>query len=102
MKELKGLALVHFREGLDMNLQESITLIKGFNPDELMLAAATGGSLSGELEQSRAVVLPPELKEYLDGVCPLLGLNLESVGHPVELLSRDEMSWDMDGYNVNR
>ncbi len=84
-----------------MNLQESITLIKSFNPNELTLAAATAGSLSTELEQQRSVVLPPELKEYLDRVCPLLGLNFESVGHPVELLSRDEISWSMSGYNVN-
>ncbi len=84
-----------------MNLQESITLIKGFNPNELTLTMATGGSLSIELEQKRTVVLPPELKEYLDSVCPLLSLNIESVGHPVELLSRDEISWDMPGYNVN-
>lgn len=84
-----------------MNLQESISLIKGFSPNELTLAVETAGALSVGLEQRRAVALPAELKEYLDNVCPLLATNIESVGHPVELLSRDEISWDMPGYNVN-
>jgi len=84
-----------------MNLQESIELIKGFSSKEFALATQVDNSRSAELEQQKSIKLPAELKAYLDTVCPLRGLNIESVGHPVELLSRADIAWEMQGYNVN-
>jgi SMI1/KNR4 family protein SUKH-1 len=88
-------------ENSDMNLQESVKLIEGFSRKKLALATVVDSSRSVELEQQKSIEFPPELKEYIDNICPLQGLDIESVGHPVELLSRDEISWDMQGFNVN-
>mgnify|MGYP000105363855 FL=1 len=84
-----------------MNLQESIELIKSFSNKELALATEVDSSRSAELEQQKSIQFPPELKAYIDTICPLQGLDIESVGHPVELLSRAETAWEMQGYNVN-
>lgn len=85
-----------------MNLQESIKLIFSFSKREPTLAVVLDGSRSTELEQQRSIKFPPELKDYLDTICPLQYLYIESVGHPIELLSRADVSWDMLGFNVNK
>jgi len=84
-----------------MNLQESIALIKSFSPKGLSLSKSEDNSRRIVLEQETACSFPPELKEYIDKVCPLEALYFNGVGNPVEIIPKSELSWVMDGYNVN-
>ncbi|GAA3935492.1 SMI1/KNR4 family protein [Litoribacillus peritrichatus] len=84
-----------------MNLEESITLIKSFITTDFKLAEGIDIAERQALENEKGISFPPELKAYIETVCPNLNLAIESVGPPVELLSRDKMSWTLPGYNFN-
>ena len=84
-----------------MNLQESIFLIKSFYPKELLLGKSEDTVKLGILEQEKFCSFPLELKAYIREVCPQNTVLFHGVGNPVELLSRNELSWEMAGYNFN-
>lgn len=84
-----------------MNLQEATRLINSFNQAERIKLIDDSTLLSEGLEHEKTIKLPPELKEYVDTVCPQEPLSFEGVGYPVDIISRGEISWKMPGFNVN-
>lgn len=84
-----------------MNLHEAISLINSFNDTGRISAVNDGKPVREALENERSITFPPELKEYIDTVCPEDHLAFESVGYPVDVISKSEISWLMPGFNAN-
>ncbi|MFD2229867.1 SMI1/KNR4 family protein [Alkalimarinus sediminis] len=84
-----------------MNIQDAALLISGFSQTGQFKACTDNKGECEVLEAERGVVFPPELKEYINTVCPTKHVALESVGYPVDILSKEELSWTMPGFNVN-
>jgi hypothetical protein len=84
-----------------MNLQKAIELINSFSQARQINVVNDNLSVSEALENEKGVTFPPELKEYIDTVCPEGKLAFEGVGYPVDIISKNEISWKMPGFNVN-
>lgn len=84
-----------------MNIQDATQLIKSFSQTGRIDVVNDRTAISERLESERGVIFPPELKVYIDTVCPPKHVAFESVGYPVDIISRDELSWKMPGFNVN-
>ncbi len=84
-----------------MNLRESINLINSFSGNKSKFSATANEYRRVELEKEKSISFPLELKDYIDNICPNKSLSFESVGHPVELLPKADISWKMLGYNVS-
>lgn len=84
-----------------MNIQDAAQLINSFSQTGRNNFVTDKSAKSEVLESERGVIFPPELKAYIDTVCPLNHVSIESVGYPVDILSKEELSWEMPGFNVN-
>lgn len=82
-----------------MNLNDALVVIAGFsNSFSKETNEVRVGAASAALTEGTSKVLPTELIEYIDCVCPENGLTLESVGHPVELLKTSDLAWQPTMY----
>jgi hypothetical protein len=84
-----------------MNLQAAVNLINSFSPRELPLRVGVDGAVSRALEKHKSVSLPPELKAYIDTLCPQQRFTFEGVGSPINILTTADLSWSMPGYNID-
>ncbi|UZE95008.1 hypothetical protein [Alkalimarinus alittae] len=84
-----------------MNLEKAIELINSFSQARQINVVNDSLSVSEALENEKRVTFPPELKAYIDTVCPSEKLAFEGVGYPVDIISKDKISWEMPGFNVN-
>jgi hypothetical protein len=84
-----------------MKLSESLRLIKSFFSDEISFGDKADFNISSSLEQEKGVKFPPEFKEYIDQFAPDSKFYFTCVGNALEILSRGQLSWFMDGYNFN-
>ena len=93
----------------EIDLLETVALIKAFslgkssenNSAKLQYEHQSKASRATDLAMEKSCTFPPELNTYIDALCPSKTLTFNGVGHPVTLLSRDTLSWEMDGYNFN-
>ena len=83
-----------------MNLQESVALIEAFS-SQARLLENNGNHLRQALEQEKSCSFPSELKAYIDTTCPKESVEFQGVGNPIALRTLSELSWRMEGYNVN-
>jgi len=83
-----------------MNLQEAVELIEAFSPKAALLAS-NSSQIRMDLEQERSCSFPPELKAYIDTTAPKEAIEFQGVGNPIVLRASSELSWRMEGYNVN-
>lgn len=83
-----------------MNLQEAVELIEAFSPQAALLES-NNTPVREVLEQERACLFPPELKAYIDTICPKEIITFQGVGNPIVIRASSELSWRMEGYNVN-
>lgn len=80
-----------------MNLNDALAVIASFSKKTTQaFAAGNTRSLPSALMASSNQVLPVELADYIERICPSNGLTLESVGHPVELLKPEDLTWKPD------
>ncbi len=80
-----------------MNLNDALAVIASFSKKTTQaFAAGNTRSLPSALMASSNPVLPVELADYIERICPSNGLILESVGHPVELLKPEDLAWKPD------
>jgi len=84
-----------------MNCIQSVELINSFSLSPLVLEIKANVTKRQALEQQKQLNLPPELKAYIEHVCPLNTTTISGVGHPIELLSIEQLSWQMEGYNFD-
>ncbi len=97
------------KERLTMNLNDALAIIAGFSTKSTGAFTAAnqvsidGHCVSASLQnvQSNAngKTLPSELVQYIDAICPEEGMTLEGVGHPIELLPPEALSWQPDMYS---
>lgn len=78
-----------------INLNDALALIASFSNKSFV---ATNTGLSSSLIEGSNKLLPEELIQYIDATCPANGLELEGVGHPVELLKAAELAWQPKMY----
>jgi len=83
-----------------MNLQEAVELIEAFSPQATFLES-NNTTVREALEQERSSSFPPELRAYIDTICPKEAIVFQGVGNPVVIRASSELSWRMEGYNVN-
>lgn len=77
-----------------MNLNDALAVIASFsNSFSKESTEARAGGVSTAFTEGNNKVLPAELVEYIDRICPESGLTFESVGHPVELLDISNLAW---------
>ncbi len=87
-----------------MNIQDALQIIASFSAENSSKMQAFAFAASDEnkasaanvtqlLEQASKVSLGGDIARYIQSVCPAQGLSFEAVGHPVELLSARELSW---------
>jgi hypothetical protein len=75
-------------------LNDALTIIAGFSSSFSKKATQElADTNSAALTEGTNKVLPTELVEYIDRICPENGLIIESVGHPVELLKPSDLAW---------
>ncbi|TWO82586.1 SMI1/KNR4 family protein [Shewanella algae] len=84
-----------------MNLSESLNLIKTFYKERNDFGGTNDISKSTTLEKEKGIEFPPEFKNYIDSFIPSSNYHFRCVGNPMEVYSRDKLSWFMDGYNFN-
>ena len=84
-----------------MKLIDAIKLINTFSHTGRIQVVENNNQKSESLERERSIVFPPELKMYIDTVCPSEPLAFEGVGYPVDIISKAVISWKMPGFNVN-
>tara|TARA_B110000091_G_scaffold212979_1_gene261035 strand:- start:650 stop:1270 length:621 start_codon:yes stop_codon:yes gene_type:complete len=84
-----------------MNCIQSIELINSFSLFPLALSTKSNKAKFEALEQQRRLTLPQELKAYIEQVCPSNNTSIKGVGHPIDLLSIEQLSWQMEGYNFD-
>ena len=84
-----------------MNCIQSVDLISSFSLSPLVLTTKFHMAKCHTLEQQKALNLPQELKRYIEQVCPATTTSISGVGHPIELLSIEQLSWQMEGYNFD-
>lgn len=83
-----------------MDCLQSIELIRSFST--FPVNQTTKGKTKREkLEQQKHLVLPKELQTYIEQVCPDKNITIGGVGHPIEILSIEQLSWQMIGYNFD-
>jgi hypothetical protein len=75
-----------------MNLNDALAVIAGFSSSFSKKATQQLVGTSSALTEGTNKVLPTELVEYIDHICPENGLTFEGVGHPVELLKSSELA----------
>jgi hypothetical protein len=84
-----------------MNCIQSVNLISSFSLSPLVLTTNFHIAKRQTLEQQKELNLPQELKNYIEQVCPATSTTISGVGHPIELLSIEQLSWQMEGYNFD-
>jgi len=84
-----------------MNCLQSVELIKDFSTFPNPLTTMKGLNKRQTLEQQRQITLPVELSNYIEQVCPEEATTISGVGHPIELLSIEQLSWQMNGFNFD-
>lgn len=84
-----------------MNCIQSVKLINSFSLLPLSLAIKSNDAKCEMLEQKKELSLPEELRNYIKQVCPSNPTIINGVGHPIELLSIEQLSWQMEGYNFD-
>ncbi|MFT7371541.1 MAG: hypothetical protein ACI9T9_000217 [Oleiphilaceae bacterium] len=83
-----------------MNLHQALELIEAFSP-QTALREHNNAQRRLVLEQEKSCSFPPELKAYIDAICPKESVAFQGVGNPIVLCASSELSWRMEGYNVN-
>ncbi len=83
-----------------MNCLQSVELINSFTTFPLT-ASLKGQDKRQTLEQQQSLNFPNELKNYIDQVCPAEATTINGVGHPIDLLSIEQLSWQMNGFNFD-
>jgi len=82
-----------------ITLNDALAIISSFSTKYAEILSAgkynsyANGPISEALIKEVNKVLPPELVEYIDLICPQETLIVEGVGHPVELLKRTDLAW---------
>ena len=87
-----------------MNIQDAMQLIASFSTansakiQTFALAVSDDNQVGGKqllhsLEQASNTALPNDVAVYIQSACPAQSLSFEAVGHPVELLPANELSW---------
>lgn len=84
-----------------MNCLQSVELINSFSLFPLNINTPANTAKVEELEQQKEISLPQELKVYIEQVCPEISTTISGVGHPIELLSVKQLSWQMAGFNYD-
>jgi hypothetical protein len=84
-----------------MNCIQSVELINSFSLFPVELATKSNTTKRLGLEQQKNISLPQELKAYIEQVCPSEHTIINGVGHPIKLLSIEQLSWQMVGYNFD-
>lgn len=90
-----------------MNLSQAIAIINQFRAPDKQFNSTFDNSFCVQLirennkncERNSALVFPPELTAYIDTFCPLNNMSMQSVGNPIELITRSRLSWQLPGYN---
>ncbi|HCM04662.1 MAG TPA: hypothetical protein DIC30_01500 [Oceanospirillales bacterium] len=75
-----------------MNLNDALAIIAGFSNSFSKKKTQQFVGTSSALTEGTNKVLPTELVEYIDHICPESGLIVKSVGHPVELLKSSDLA----------
>ncbi len=83
-----------------MNLETALTLINQFNHTKLSFSSHANTVKTALLQQEKGIDLPNELISYIEKVCPDKPTTFIGVGHPIELLSYNSLSWQMKGFNI--
>ena len=84
-----------------MNCIQSVELINNFSLFPLTTSPGKNEITREKLEQQKNVTLPQELTLYIESTCPDSNINIIGVGHPIELLGVEQLSWQMNGYNFD-
>jgi hypothetical protein len=90
---------------LAMNLNDALAVIASFSQKSTEVFTAGDNTLidgkppSASLTEGSRKFLPIELSHYVDVICPLEGLSLEGIGHPIELLKREDLAWQPKMYS---
>jgi len=87
-----------------MTLQESLALIRGFSSKELLIGGFEGITDAigiHDVISQKLPTFPAELQAYIREVCPDAEFSFQGVGHPITLLSKPELSWEMEGYKLD-
>lgn len=84
-----------------MHFQQALDLINGFSLTQFKETNNTGQNKRQALEQESSQNFPKELGQYIDNFCPETVVNIKGVGHPISLLSQEEISWQMPGFKVD-
>jgi len=84
-----------------MNCLQSIELINSFSLSPININTQLHATKREVLEQQKKISLPRELKLYIEQVCSKQSLTITGVGHPIELLSIEQLSWKMEGFNFD-
>jgi len=86
-----------------MTLQESLALIRGFSSKESLFGGRDGVTNAIDLHaviNQKLPTFPSELQTYIREVCPESEFEFQGVGHPIKLLSKSELSWEMEGFKL--
>ncbi len=84
-----------------MNTLQSLELINSFSLFPLILNTDKSTDKLESLEQEKSLSLPQELKSYIEQICPTQSTTISGVGHPIDLLSIEQLSWQMEGFNFD-
>lgn len=84
-----------------MNCLQSVELINSFSLSPLKINNPLNTAKNEALEQQKAISLPQELKLYIEQVCAEKNMTINGVGHPIEFLSVEQLSWKMAGFNFD-
>lgn len=82
-----------------MNINDALTVIASFSTKSTEVFTAGDNTLTDGKPASASLIdgsrkrLPRELIHYIDVTCPVEGLSLEGVGHPLELLKLVDLDW---------
>jgi len=84
-----------------MNCLQSVELINNFSLSPFKKNSQLNTAKLELLEQQQNITLPQELKLYIEQVCGEIKTTISGVGHPIELLSIEQLSWKMEGFNFD-
>lgn len=78
-----------------MNIQDAIQLISSFSSaNQNSKNQGMSGQAIERLGLEKSVALAADFLNYVNRACPEKGLSFEGVGHPVQLLTVSELSWE--------
>ena len=93
-----------------MNPLQAISLIEDFNPKQRLINNKSQGSIKQTVTQPNILKLLDEDKKqpfanevicYIEQVCPDEEIAFSSVGHPLLLLSKNQLSWKKPGFQID-